>query len=276
MLQYIHWDVDPIIFKLGFIELRWYSLLFATTFLVGIKLIAKFFKESNLNPKLVDHFFVYTILAVIIGARLGHCLFYEPEYYFNHIAEMLFPFDFSNGIKFTGYRGLSSHGGAVGMLISTGLYCRKYKINYFWMMDKLVIVTALGGLFIRTGNLINSEIIGSPSTLPWAFIFEKIDNIPRHPAQLYEAISYFLIFILLFLCYQKYRTKIFNGVIFGVFLILTFSARFFIEFIKKNQVAFEQDMSYNMGQLLSLPLILSGILIIIYSYKKNKNKNIKK
>jgi prolipoprotein diacylglyceryl transferase len=268
MLLYIDWDINPILFKLGFFEIRYYSLLFAASFYFGYKIFFHYFKETKKDPKLVEKLLVYIIVAVVAGARLGHCLFYEPEYYLNHFWEMILPFDFSNGIKFTGFRGLASHGAAIGILVSTYLFCKKYKFSYLWIIDKLVIVIALAGFFIRTGNLMNSEIIGAPTNMPWAFIFTKIDQIPRHPAQFYEALAYLGIFLFLVLSYKQIGKKIYNGFLFGAFMILIFSARFFIEFVKENQVDFEEGMTLNMGQILSIPLVLAGVIVLIYSFKK--------
>lgn len=264
MSAFIHWNVDPVIFSIGFFSLRYYTLMFLLAFSSSYLIMVKIYRDENMPLPLLDKLAVYIIVATIIGARLGHCLFYDFDYYREHIAEIFLPFHFNNG-KFvlTGYQGLASHGGALGILISVALYCRRYKINAFWLMDRLSIVVALSGFFIRIGNLFNSEIIGRPANVPWAFIFMRNDLIPRHPAQLYESLSYLIIFIMLGILYKSRRGVLKPGLIFSLFLILVFSARFGIEFLKENQEAFESELPLNMGQLLSLPLIGAGILLLI-------------
>ena len=206
----------------------------------------------------------------MVGARLGHTLFYEFGYYKNHLFEIILPFRIQNGnFEFTGYQGLASHGGAIGILLAVALYCKKYKQSFLWVIDRLVIVVALSGFFIRLGNLFNSEIIGKPADLPWAFVFERVDFIPRHPAQLYEAFFYLVIFCTLWMVYNKRRQQLKKGFLFGLFLILLFSVRFMIEFLKENQESFENRLLINMGQILSLPFILTGLYFV---FKKSTVK----
>lgn len=261
MINYIHWNVAPQIFSIGGFEIRWYGLFFAVGFLISYFIIQNMFKRENVELALLDKLTVYAGLGTIIGLRLGHVLFYQPDYYINHILEI---FEVWKG-------GLASHGGALGILTALFLFSRKYKKPYLWLLDKIVIVVALTGSFVRLGNLMNSEIFGVPTTVPWAFIFESSDNIPRHPTQIYESMAYITIFfILMFLYYKKDKWKI-QGYIFSLFLIMLFIFRFFIEFIKDKQVDFEQSMPLNMGQLLSIPFIIFGIYFFIRVIKKNKS-----
>lgn len=261
MLGYIIWNPDGIIIDLGFFALRWYSLLFASGFILSYLILSYYFQKEGVALEKLDKLTIYVVLATIIGARLGHCLFYDFDYYSQHVAEIFLPFTFSPEFRFTGYQGLASHGGILGVFIATILFCRKYKVKLLWLLDRLSVVGALAGCCIRLGNLMNSEIIGKPASVSWAFVFAKVDSIPRHPGQLYEAIAYLLIFLLLNIVHGKTQKQ--NGFIFGLFLILLFSARFFIEFIKADQSAFEADMFLNMGQWLSLPFILFGFILII-------------
>ncbi len=260
MINFIHWNVAPQIFKLGGLEVRWYGLLFALAFLVSYYIIKHMFDNENIKQDLLDKLTIYVGLGTIIGARLGHVLFYQPDYYSHHLIEV---FQIWKG-------GLASHGAAIGILIALWLFVRKYKKPYLWILDKIVIVVAISGAFVRIGNLMNSEIFGIPTTVPWAFVFERIDNIPRHPTQIYESLSYLTIFVILFYLYYKKQVWKKQGYIFGLFLILLFSARFFIEFIKDKQVEFEQSLPIDMGQILSIPFVLIGFFILYKVIKKYK------
>ena len=216
---------------------------------------------------------LYVVIGTLAGARLGHTLFYEFGYYKNHLLEIILPFRITNGqFELSGYQGLASHGGAIGILLAVALYCRKYKQSFLWIMDRLVIVVALSGFFIRVGNFFNSEIIGKPTNLSWGVIFERVDLIPRHPAQLYEAFSYLFIFGLLWLIYKRKGITLSRGFLFGLFLVLVFAARFIIEFAKEIQEPFEAALLLNLGQILSLPFILVGLYYIFYHRKKDLNE----
>ncbi len=265
----ITWNVDPEIFSLGELSIRWYGLLFATAFLSGYLVFTRYLATDRLNSELMDQLLIYVAVGTVLGARLGHCLFYEPEYFLKNPVEIL---KIWRG-------GLASHGAAVGILLSLWLYVRKNKLSFLWLIDRVVIVVALGGAFIRLGNLFNSEIYGGPTTLPWGikFVRDKVydpntgallPTVASHPTQLYEALCYFLIFAVLLTYYRKNYTKVRDGFIFGVFMILLFSARFFIEFVKNDQVGFESGMTLNMGQLLSLPFILAGVFMIVWTKMK--------
>ncbi len=269
VLNYITWNVDPEIFSIGPLTIRWYGLMFAMAFLSGYLVFTKALNIKRLDAEMMDQLLIYIALGTIVGARLGHCLFYEPSYYLSNPIEIL---KIWKG-------GLASHGAAIGIVLTLWLYIRKHKLSFLWLMDRLVIVVPLGGAFIRTGNLFNSEIYGRATDVPWAFLFVRdrviddttgaiLPNVPSHPTQIYEALSYLLIFFILFLYYRQKKDEIRDGLIFGVFLILLFAARFFIEFIKNDQVSFESGMFLNMGQWLSIPFILIGIGLIIYTRKK--------
>lgn len=272
ILNAIHWNLDPEIFSIGSISIRWYGLLFATAFIISYSIFKKFYKSDGLNDEQLDKLTVYIIIGTVLGARLGHCLFYEPSYFLHHPLEIFLPFKL-DPFKFTGFQGLASHGGAIGILLALWLYVRKYKMNYWVMIDRMVIVAAISGTFIRIGNLANSEIYGIQTTLPWGFIFEQNrETLAKHPTQLYEAIPYLLIFVLLYSLYWKTNLKEKKGFFFGLFLILLFTVRFFVEIIKENQVPFEDSLPLNMGQILSLPFILAGILILYIVLKKNKKE----
>ena len=262
----ITWDFDPEIFTIGNHGVRWYGLMIALALLCGYLIFKRYLRGDHLSNDMVDSLLMYITVASIIGARLGHCLFYEPEYFLKNPLEIL---KIWKG-------GLASHGWAIGILIALWLYYRKFKIPFLWLMDRLVIVVALGSAFIRLGNLFNSEIYGLPTDLPWGFEFvrdrlydgttgERLSTVPRHPTQLYEALSYLLIFLVSFIFYRKMHMKVRDGFIFSIFMIALFCARFLIEFVKNDQVAFEAGMNFNMGQLLSLPFIVAGILILIWT-----------
>ena len=266
-MLYIHWNPDPVLIDLGFISLRWYSILFATGVFMSYWYIKKQFLADGISLEKLDKLSIYIIVGIVLGARLGHCLFYEFDYYKDHPLEMILPFRFQPEFKFTGFQGLASHGGAIGILTALLLFVRKFKMNIWYLLDLLAVSIPLTGFFIRMGNLMNSEIIGEPSDAPWAFIFKRVDEIPRHPGQLYEALAYLLIFGIMLLLKQRVPKEK-KGILFSFFLILTFSARFLIEFLKENQVAFEKGLNLNMGQYLSIPFVLTGLGLLLWRNKK--------
>ena len=272
IFNYIHWNPDPEIINVFGISIRYYGLLFVGGLVLSIYILGWIFKRENIPAENLEKLSIYGMIGILVGARLGHCLFYEPSYYLSHPLEMILPIRFlqSGGIEFTGYQGLASHGGALGLIIALIFYSRKTKHSMLDTIDLIAVVAALGGGFIRLANLMNSEIIGKPTTLSWGFIFERVDNIPRHPAQLYEAISYFLIFAVMIILYKTKREKLRYGFFFGLVLVLVFVARFFIEFIKERQVGFEENMTLDMGQILSIPYVVVGIGFMIYGLRKTK------
>lgn len=263
MILYIIWDIDPRIFH-GFEYLRWYGVSWVLGMLVGYKIMQHVYKSEGIQTIELDRLTTYVMLGVIIGARFGHILFYDPIYYLNNPIEIL-PIKINPTFQFTGFAGLASHGGILGGLFALYLYNRKFKGSYFWLLDRLTIAGAALGAFIRLGNLMNSEIIGTPSNLPWAFVFERVDQIPRHPSQLYEAIFYLIISIALYFVWRSRKFHKNNGFIFGLGIMLIFIQRFMIEFLKENQVPFEENLTLNMGQMLSIPLVLVGLLLMIWS-----------
>ena len=263
-LLYILWNPDLEIFRIGNFAIRWYS----TCWLIGLALayfIVKWlYKDQKVKDAYFDPLFMYCFLGILIGARLGHCLFYQPEYFLSswtHVVEMFLPIhQIADGSwKFTGYEGLASHGGTIGLMVALYLYYRKTGMNLWHVLDDIAIATPITACFIRLGNLMNSEIIGTPTNVPWAFIFERVDMTPRHPGQLYEAIAYFFFFFVMLHFYKRTSKKVGTGFYFGLCLTLIFTFRFFIEYTKDIQVDFESGMIFNMGQLLSIPFIILGI-----------------
>lgn len=259
MLSYIIWDINPEIFHIGGWGLRYYSLLFASCFIVGWFIVQYFFKTENIPIKELDSLSLHMVLGTIIGARMGHVLFYEPEFFLHNPLEIFMVW----------HGGLASHGASIGLLVALYLFSRKStKKSYIWILDRAVIPIALAAVMIRLGNLMNSEIYGIKTTMPWGFIFVHAGEVePRHPTQIYEAICYGLLFIYLIRLYVKSKGNFPKGKVFGAFLIGTFATRFCLEFLKKNQSGFENNMLLNMGQLLSIPFIIVGIYFIVRSRK---------
>jgi len=273
ILYYIHWNPDPEIVNIFGVSIRYYGLLFVCGLILCIYILGWIFKKENIPSQNLEKLSIYGMIGILAGARLGHCLFYEPSYYLSHPLEMILPITFppDGGIKFIGYQGLASHGGVLGLLIALYFYSRKTKHSMIDTIDLIAVVVGLSFGFIRLGNFMNSEIIGIPTTKPWGVIFERVDNVPRHPAQLYEAISYFIIFAIMMILYKKMRDRLKNGFFFGLATVLFVTTRFIIEFVKENQVGFEDRMTLNMGQLLSLPYIVVGIGFIIYGLRRTKS-----
>lgn len=266
-LLVIPWDVNPEIIRVGSFAVRWYGLFFASSFLFGYIIMNKIFKNENLDEAVLDRLTIYMALGTIIGARLGHCLFYEPGYYFQHPLEILMIW----------HGGLASHGAAIGILLALWLFVKKEKKDYVWVCDRIAIVIAISGFFIRMGNLMNSEIYGIETTVPWGFVFLRNNEaVPKHPTQIYEALAYLAIFILLYRLYWSKKGEHIQGLLVSLLFILVFTARFFIEFLKEDQVAFEASMKINMGQLLSIPYILLGVAGLIWSIHNNKRAVIKR
>lgn len=271
-LSYIHWNPDPEIINVFGLSLRYYGLLFVTGLVLSLAVLRKLFRRENISADKLEKLSIYGFVGILAGARLGHCLFYEPAYYLAHPLEMILPLKFpeGGGIEFVGYRGLASHGGALGLIITLLMYARKTGESLIKTIDLIAVVAGLGAGFIRLANLMNSEIIGMPTQKLWGFVFERVDQLPRHPAQLYEALVYFLIFGMTLLLYCRKRAVLQNGFLFGWTLTLIFTARFFIEFIKERQVAFEEGMRLDMGQILSIPYILVGLGFMIYGWRKTR------
>ncbi|HOI47954.1 MAG TPA: prolipoprotein diacylglyceryl transferase [Prolixibacteraceae bacterium] len=253
-IGFIHWNVSPEIFHLGPLSVRWYGLLFASGFLLGYYIGERMFRSENVNPKWVDSLFFYIIIATVVGARLGHVFFYGWDYYSQNLLE----------IPKVWHGGLASHGGAFGIIIALLIHSKYItKRSVLWTLDRIVVPTALVGAFIRLGNLMNSEIYGVATTLPWGFIFERnAETVAKHPTQIYEALCYLVAFGVLMFIFWKTKLKNRQGFLLGLFFILIFFTRFLIEFIKEDQEAFEAGMALNMGQWLSVPFVLAGIFLI--------------
>jgi len=261
----VYWDVDPVIVSLGKIQIRYYSLFFIIAFTIGYYIFKYFFKREQVPLKILDPLLYTLIIGTLVGARLGHCLFYQPDYYLANPIEILYVWE----------GGLASHGGAIALLLAMWWFAHHYgKKNHFsflWIMDRLGITVALAGFFIRMGNLMNSEIYGNETTMPWGFVFLRNGELaPKHPTQLYEALSYLALFVVLLFLYRKRLPRLKEGTLFGIFLLVLFSARFFIEYIKEPQVPFEESMALNMGQILSIPFIFAGAVLMLYSIMKGK------
>ena len=267
-LLYIHWNADPVMFHIGQFGLRWYSFGFLFAFVFGYLILTRMFKRENVDSQHADSLVLYMFLAVLIGARLGHCLFYEPSYYLTaeHWWEIIIPV--SDG-QFTGFQGLASHGAACGILIALWLFYKRQHINTWWVLDRICIIVALGGAFVRMGNFMNSEIWGYETTLPWGVIFERDHSAgpnPRHPTQLYEAISYLLIFAVSMAISMKRNGKLHNGRLFGWWLVALFMARILLEFTKVRSVDLGHSF-FSMGQWLSVPFVLLGLTLVVLSHK---------
>lgn len=262
----IHWHVDPVLIHIGSFGLRWYSLLFVSGFILGYYIFRWFFRRENINEQLLDSLLYTLLIGTIIGARLGHCIFYQPDYYFGSWQGFLEIFMPWKG-------GLASHGGTIALFIAMVWYARRYgkknNFDFLWLVDHLAIAVAFAATFIRIGNLFNSEIYGNVTSLPWGFIFDlRGETEPKHPTQLYEALSYFTLGIVLLLLYKFRLSKIYRGTFIGLFFVVCFGMRFLIEFIKEPQEAFEESMLLNMGQLLSIPFIVIGIGFLVYAFVK--------
>ena len=265
LFNYITWSPDLDMFHIGSFAIRWYSMCWMIGLLFAYLLVKHLYKQEKIEDKYFDPLFVYCFLGILVGARLGHCLFYQPDYFLSsgkHIVEMLLPIHFmpDGGWKLTGYEGLASHGGTIGLIIALILYTRSTKISIWRTLDNIAIATPVTACFIRLGNLMNSEIVGKVTDVPWAFIFTRVDMYPRHPGQLYEAIAYAVFFFVGWYLYKKHSDKVGTGFFFGLCLTLIFTFRFFIEYTKEIQESFESGMLFNMGQLLSVPFIIIGII----------------
>lgn len=261
----IRWDISPEIFSIGPLHIRWYGLLFALAFVLGYQILSWVFKVEGKSQKKLESLTIILIIATVVGARLGHCFFYNPSYYFRNPLEILAVWE----------GGLASHGAALGILAALWIFAIRNKdLSIYWLMDRIAIPVALAAAFVRIGNFFNSEIVGKATDVPWAFLFVRnqqfAELVPRHPTQLYEAIAYISIFILLFFIYKKYKANTPSGLLSGLFLVLLFSARFFIEFFKEFQAAFESNLPLDMGQLLSLPMIAIGISLLAKVKRKGK------
>ena len=261
MLSFIYWSPDIVAFHVFNFPVRWYALCWCLALYLAYLNMHRLYRRQKLSDEVFEPIFIYCFVGVLVGARLGHCLFYEPGYFIPHPVEMLLPIrHFADGWKLVGYEGLSSHGGVIGLLVAIWLYCRRTHMNIMHVLDNMGIITPLSAAFIRLGNLMNSEIVGHATDLPWGFIFARNgEDFARHPAQLYESLTYLLLFIVFQFVYRRKEDKVGTGYFFGLCLTCIFTFRFFIEFIKADQVAAEAGFIINIGQILSIPLVLIGI-----------------
>ena len=274
-LCYILWNPSLEAFHLGPLAFRWYSLCWLIGLLLAYVVVKRLYKEQKLADEKFDPLFLYCFLGILIGARLGHCIFYQPDYFLTSwkgFIEMFLPIhiDRMGSWHMTGYQGLASHGGTLGLMIALWVYVKRLKVPLWQVLDNIAIVTGITACFIRLGNLMNSEIIGRVTDVPWAFIFERVDQFPRHPGQLYEAIAYALLFVLMWMIYRRKPQLVGTGFYFGLCLTYIFAFRFFIEYTKEVQEAFEEGMLFDMGQLLSVPFVLVGAFYMIKSLKQQK------
>ena len=258
------WDPSDTALTFGPFAIHWYSMCWLIGLALAYLIVQRLYKEQKVKEGLFDPLFIYCFVGILAGARLGHCFFYQPDIFLSswqHFVEIFIPIEFmSDGSwQFTGYRGLASHGGTLGLMLALWMYVRRTKMNVWQVLDNIAIATPVTACFIRLGNLMNSEIIGRITDVPWAFIFERVDSMPRHPGQLYEAITYALLFFIGWRIYRKHPERVGTGYFFGLCLAYIFTARFFIEYTKEVQEAFEQALPLNMGQLLSIPFVIIGI-----------------
>lgn len=297
LLNYITWNLDPVALSLGPVQIRWYGILWALGFLLGYILMGRMYKKEKMPEGALDMLLIYMLVSTVLGARLGHCLFYEPQYYLSHPFEMLKIWE----------GGLASHGGAIGILIGLWLYVRRFNrstkkakgdkthINYLWILDRIVIPVCLVGSLIRLGNVCNHEIYGTPTSLPWGFVFMRgLDQfcgtvesytactswatccppeewLPCHPTGLYEAFFCWVAMgILLWMYFKRNLADKQPGLMLGTFMVIIFGSRILIEFLKNVQVDFERNMTFDMGQWLSVPFVIAGIVLIVLSFKNKK------
>ncbi len=268
LLATVFWNVNPIIAHLGPVTLRWYGLFFMLPFVLGTFILTHIYRSEKVSPQWVDVITIYMLIGTIVGARLGHMLFYDFDAL---LADPLVVFRIWQG-------GLASHGATIGILLACWLFARNNKFDYLWVLDRIVIVVALGGACIRTGNLMNSEIVGKPTNVPWAFVFPRDTEhliqgvaVPRHPTQIYEALFCIFLLVLLYSMWNRTRERTPRGQLFGLFVVLLFTQRFLGEYLKENQVAFENGHLFNQGQLLSIPLIFIGIWVLWRAGKNPEN-----
>lgn len=272
----IVWNPSLGPFSLGGFEVRYYAICWMIALIAAYMVVQRVYRDNNVPEEKFDPLFFYCFFGILIGARLGHCLFYEPGYYLAHPMEMILPMKEINGSwRFTGYAGLASHGGTIGILLALILYIKKTKLKLLWVLDCIGLAAPLFGCFIRLGNLMNSEIYGDVTNLPWGMVFVQAgETMPRHPAQLYEAIAYLLLFFVVAFLYYKKVNRVGSGLYVGFSVFTVFLFRFFVEFIKKEQVGFEEGMFINMGQILSIPLIITGFCFIYHSIKVKKKESL--
>lgn len=266
------WNPSKGIDVFGLFTLHYYSMMWIVAFILGFYVMKRIYKRENQSNEALDSLFMYAVIGIMLGARLGHVIFYQPELFKEDFFSIFLPFSFKNGIHFTGFQGLASHGAAIAMIIAMYLYNKKVlHKTVLWILDRVVLPVSLGGVFIRIGNFINSEIIGKPTGSDYGVVFKKLgEDFPRHPAQLYESFCYLIVFLILWRVYWKTEKRERQGYLFGLFLVLLWTVRFCIEFIKEPQNPERADWILNTGQLLSIPFILIGLYLMFVYKPKTK------
>lgn len=255
-MQHLIWQIDPVLLDFGFLKIRWYGVLFALGFVGSFLTLQWMYQRENKNVEELDTLLWYMVIATVVGARLGHTLIYDPTYYLAHPAKILAIWE----------GGLASHGATMGIILALYLYSRKFGDGYLWLLDRVSIPTALAGALIRIGNFFNSEILGIPTDQPWGVIFARIDSVPRHPVQLYEAFSYLIVYAISLVIYRKFGDK--PGFSFGCFISLLFSVRFVLESFKTEQASYDTGTALTTGQWLSVPFVLVGIAFVVNALRQ--------
>ncbi len=261
-MEHIVWNANPLMVDFGSVKVHWYGVIFIGSMLIGLEIFKWIYKREGKDTATLDNILLYMIAGAVIGARLAHCFFYEPEYYLSHPIKIFYVWE----------GGLASHGGMAGALIALWIFSRVYNESYAWLVARITIPGALTAASVRIGNLMNSEIVGNPTDVSWAFIFQRVDMLPRHPVQLYEFGAYIALLAILFAIYLKTPFKLSQRIMPPIFLAVMFSARFFIEYTKSKQEAYDLGIPFSTGQLLSAPLAIAGILWLIWaivSYRKS-------
>jgi phosphatidylglycerol:prolipoprotein diacylglycerol transferase len=261
-MEHLIWNVNPILLELGPLQLRWYGLLFVGSFFLGASILTWIYRREGRDPIVLDNMMLYLMFGAVVGARLMHCLAYEPEFYLSNPLEILKVWK----------GGLASHGGLLGTMIALYIFAKRYNESYMWLLSRITIPGALAAVFIRFGNLFNSEILGLPSDKPWAIIFERIDMIPRHPVQLYEAFAYLTLLLLLLTIYRKVTFSFATKLLPGVFLTYMFILRFLLEYTKSRQAHYATDFDFSTGQMLSIPFIIIGLLWIFWAFTSKRRE----
>jgi prolipoprotein diacylglyceryl transferase len=253
-----HWGIDPVLFHLGPLQIRWYGLLFVGGLFLGLEVLRWIYRREGRDPRILDSLLIYMIVGIVVGARLAHTLIYEPDYFLAHPVEILYVW----------HGGLASHGGMLGAIVAAWLFCRKHHESLLWLLSRLTIPGTLVAASVRIGNFFNSEILGLPTQVPWAVVFTRVDTLPRHPVQLYEAAGYLLTFLVLLAIYLRVRPETATRILPGTFLILLFGIRFVLEYFKTEQADYVTGLPFTVGQLLSLPLIFLGVFWLLYSLRR--------
>ncbi|WP_295417957.1 prolipoprotein diacylglyceryl transferase [Sulfurovum sp.] len=259
-MEHFIWNVNPNILELGPLQLRWYGLLFVGSFFLGLMILQWVYKREGKDPAVLDNLLIYIMVGAVVGARLMHCFAYEPDFYLSHPLEILKVWK----------GGLASHGGLLGVLVALYVFAKKYNESYMWLLSRVAIPGALTAAFVRFGNLFNSEILGLPSDKPWAIIFSRVDMVPRHPVQLYEAFSYLILLLLLVAVYRKVTPAFATRILPGIFLTYMFIVRFLLEYTKTRQADYTTSLPFTTGQMLSMPFVLVGIVWIIWALKNTQ------